>query len=210
MVPKIVDRQARRTLIAEALLRVTAAQGLEAVSVRHVAAEAGVSPGMVQHYFRTKDQMLQFALEVISERAEQRIGTRVAMLGQDPSPKELVRAVLVEMLPIDDERVLEAHIAVAFGARAATTPSIATRLGEQCAQLLEFLAARVRIAQRTGQASAHLDADCAARGLLALIDGLAMHALTQSNTAEMSLAVFDHHLDRLFATADVSNPAEAC
>ncbi len=197
--PKIVDHRARRTLIAEALLRVTAAHGLESVSVRHVATEAAVSPGMVQHYFRTKDQMLQFALDVISERGEQRINAGFTMLGVDPSPKDLVRTLLIEMLPIDDARRLEAHIAVAFGARAAAAPSIAARLREQCAQLLEFLAAQLRIAQQAGQVSTQLDPDCAARGLLALIDGLAMHALMLSNTAEQSLAVFDHYLDRLFS-----------
>ncbi len=103
------------------------------------------------------------------------------------------------MLPIDDARLLEAHIGVAFGARAAAAPSIAARLREQCAQLLEFLAAQLRDAQRAGQVSAQLDADWPARGLLALIDSLAMHALMQTNTAEQSLAVFDHHLDRVFA-----------
>ena len=36
--PKKVDRQERRTLIADALVRVAAEQGLEAVSLRHVAA----------------------------------------------------------------------------------------------------------------------------------------------------------------------------
>lgn len=196
--PKIVDHQTRRTLIAEALLRVTANQGLESASVRHVATEAGVSPGMVQHYFRTKDQMLRFALDVVSERVEQRIGAGMAMLGDDPSPKDLIRTVLIEILPIDDERHLEAHIAVAFGARAAATTSIASRLREQCAQLLEFLAAQLRIAQQAGQVSAQLNADHEARGLLALIDGLAMHALIQNNTADMSQTIFDHYLDRLF------------
>src|SRR3954467_4457371 len=42
-------------------MRVAAHQGLEAVSLRHVATEAGVSTGMVQHYFRTKDEMMTFA-----------------------------------------------------------------------------------------------------------------------------------------------------
>jgi AcrR family transcriptional regulator len=54
--PKKVDRQERRTLIADALMRVAADQGLAAVSLRTVAAEAGVSAGMVQPYFRTKDE----------------------------------------------------------------------------------------------------------------------------------------------------------
>jgi BetI-type transcriptional repressor, C-terminal len=88
---------------------------------------------------------------------------------------------------------------VAFGVRAAVAPSIAARLREQCALLLEFLAAQLRIAQQAGQVSAQLDADWAARGLFALMDGLAMHALMRTNTAEQSLSVFDHPLDQVFS-----------
>ncbi|WP_233157170.1 MULTISPECIES: TetR family transcriptional regulator [Amycolatopsis] len=39
------------------------------MSLREVAAEAGVSMGRVQHYFASKDDMLGFALELANERA---------------------------------------------------------------------------------------------------------------------------------------------
>ena len=53
-------------------MRVAARRGLEDVSLRHVAAEAGVTAGMVQHYFRTKDEMMVFAIGAVRERVEQR------------------------------------------------------------------------------------------------------------------------------------------
>ena len=68
--PKKVDHQERRTLIADALMRVAADQGLEAVSLRHVAAAAGVSSGMVQHYFRTKDEMMAARERLITRHPE--------------------------------------------------------------------------------------------------------------------------------------------
>jgi len=71
-VPKQVDPHERRTLLADALLRVAAHRGLMDVSLRHVAAEAGVTAGMVQHYFRTKDEMMIFALDVIAARRQGR------------------------------------------------------------------------------------------------------------------------------------------
>ncbi len=61
--PKRVDPLARRHSIAEAVFRLAAARGADAVSLRDVAGEAGVSLGMVQHYFRSKDEMLLFALD---------------------------------------------------------------------------------------------------------------------------------------------------
>jgi AcrR family transcriptional regulator len=47
---------------------VIGSRGLEAVSLRDVAAQAGVSMGAVQHYFASKDQMLLFALSHMRDR----------------------------------------------------------------------------------------------------------------------------------------------
>jgi AcrR family transcriptional regulator len=53
-------------------MSLAATRGLEAVSLRHVATEAGVSTGMVQHYFRTKDEMMTFALEMVMDNIQAR------------------------------------------------------------------------------------------------------------------------------------------
>src|SRR5258706_11920 len=102
--PKTVDHRERRTLIVDALMRVAAARGLEEVSLRHVAAEAGVTSGMVQHYFRTKDEMMAFAFLVVRERNEARIGEAVGRLGPAPQSRDLIRTMLTELLPMDQTR----------------------------------------------------------------------------------------------------------
>ncbi|MGH9006294.1 MAG: helix-turn-helix domain-containing protein, partial [Acidimicrobiales bacterium] len=48
----------RRQLL-EAALRLIAERGLHAATVRAVADEAGVTPGLVVHHFRTKDQLAE-------------------------------------------------------------------------------------------------------------------------------------------------------
>ena len=47
--PRKVDHDERRRHIVGALLRIAGTQGLDAVSMREVAQEAGVSLGAVQH-----------------------------------------------------------------------------------------------------------------------------------------------------------------
>ena len=47
--PKIVDHDARRAAIAEALWRVAERDGVEGVTMRAVAREAGWSTGVVTH-----------------------------------------------------------------------------------------------------------------------------------------------------------------
>lgn len=195
--PKKIDHQARREQIAHALWHVLAIQGLEAVSLRHVATTTGVSMGLVQHYFRTKDEMLLFALATVSEQVAARTKARLTALQNPAAPSALIRAVLLEMLPLDEQRRLEAHVAVAFHARAAVVPSIATSLRAGAVQLQDFLATLFRAAQQDGHAPAYLDPEREAIALLALVDGLSLHVLAQHYTAETALAVFEAHLARL-------------
>lgn len=190
---KRVDPRARREQIARALWRVTATDGLDAVSLRHVAAEAGVSMGMVQHWFRTKDQMLRFALQTVSEHVEARLGQRITEI-EHGSPREAVRALLVELLPLDEQRRLEAHVAVAFGARAAVSPGIADSLREGMDQMRAFLADRIRAANGPRRP----DPEHAAVALSALVDGLTAHILAGQCTPQAALAALEDHLDTLF------------
>ena len=49
--PKIVDHEAQRRLIAQAAVEWIATHGVETLSQRNVAALSGRSKGNVQHYF---------------------------------------------------------------------------------------------------------------------------------------------------------------
>src|SRR6185312_4339203 len=73
IMPRQVDHQQRREHIGDAVLHLIATRGLEAASLRNVAAEAGVSMGTVQHYFTTKQDMIAFALRYNYERSTRRI-----------------------------------------------------------------------------------------------------------------------------------------
>jgi AcrR family transcriptional regulator len=185
----MVDHQAQRARIADALMRVAADRGLEAVSVRHVAAEAGVSTGMVQHYFRTKDAMMAFALDMVSRNAEARIAADAPSLGANPTPRSLVRALFVQLLPLDEPRTQEAKVTLAFLAYAAVRPEAGARLHEIATGMRAFLAAQIQAA------AAVADPETAATALFALVDGLGMHIVTGQCSPEAALATLDAHLD---------------
>ncbi|MFU8852987.1 TetR/AcrR family transcriptional regulator [Micromonospora sp. SL1-18] len=199
--PKRVDHRERRTLIADALMRVAAERGLEAVSLRHVAAEAGVSSGMVQHYFRTKDEMMTFALSVVRERGEARVTRAVAALGDDPSPRTLLRTMLAELLPLDDARLADGRVALAFLAYTAVRPAIAAGLHRDTAELLAFIAGQIRAAQAAGSAEAPVAPEQAAVALLAVLEGLGVYLLGGHYPPETALAALDAQLDLLFGPA---------
>lgn len=202
--PKQVDQHERRTRIADALLRVAADRGVEAVSLRHVAAEAGVSTGMVQHYFRTKDEMLLFALEAVSERTQARLAGGEAVLDQPPTPGAFVRTLLVQQLPFDDTRRIEDRVALAFHAYAARNPSIAGKLREANSRLRAYLADLIRGAQAAHEVPTHLDPHHTATALLALVEGLGVQAAVEHHGPEEALGALDAHLETVFGAADRS------
>lgn len=186
--PKKVDHDERRRLIADALMRVAAEQGLEAVSLRHVATAAGVSAGMVQHYFHTKDEMMTFALAAVSERSEARVRAAVSTLGADPAPRLLLRTMIAALLPLDGPAREDGRVALAFLAYTAVRPAASAELRPSTAQFVEFIAS---LLPRGGST--------AAAGLLALMEGLGVYVLGGQYTAEQALDALDAQLELLFA-----------
>lgn len=108
--PKIVDHSQRRREVADALCRVVARGGIEAASVRAVAAEAGWSLGAVQYYFSTRQELLLFASEQLAGDLAERVTALASDKMTDPSPElrlERARLVIEELLPMDDRRYAE-------------------------------------------------------------------------------------------------------
>jgi AcrR family transcriptional regulator len=191
--PKRVDPQERRTLIADALMRVAARRGLEGVSLRHVAAEAGATSGMVQHYFRTKDEMMLFALQVVSENAAARIDAAVGALGGSPAPRDLLRAMLLQILPLDEARRADGRVALAFLAYAAVHPRVAAEQRRGATDMRDFVAGLIR-----DSPAAVADPVLAATTLLGLVEGLGIYLLNDVCPPETAMAALDAELDRIF------------
>lgn len=116
-VPKIVDHEQRRAELAAAVSRVVGRGGVEAASVRSVAAEAGWSMGALRYYFSTQDELLMFAMD----RMGQRIFDRVHGIyrgATESGSLERPTGMLCELLPLDDERRAEVLVWMAFMTRA--------------------------------------------------------------------------------------------
>lgn len=69
-----------RDRLIDAAFRVVAREGLEAASVKVIAAEAGVTPGLVHYHFATKEAVLEAALrrgldDYLARNRERRLAT---------------------------------------------------------------------------------------------------------------------------------------
>lgn len=172
--PKIVDKTERRRDIAEALIRLVAREGIETVSVRTVAVEAGVSAGAVQKYFSTKEEMFRFALELTGEY----LGQRWETVDQDGNLLDVLHRLVVEALPLDDQRRAEVIVVLAFTARAAVQPEWAKHVRESYEVMQEVTADYLRAAQDAGHIRDDVDAGQLADVVLGLVDGFSSRMLS--------------------------------
>ena len=196
--PKQVDHEERRRRIAEAVWGITAYRGLEAVSLRDVAAEAGVSMGMVQHYFKAKEQMILFACGYMVELAEQGAQELVAGSSNPDAPRSVIRSVFIQTLPLEEEQRAGTGVWLAFLTRAVVDPDLAAFVRRAWAGTQDLVAGQLRTAQRSGEISADLDPEREAIALVSLVDGLVSHLMVNHYSGDEALTVVDAQLDRLF------------
>lgn len=195
--PKQVDHEQRHRLITGALWRIAADSGLEAASLSQIAAEAGVSKGMVQHYFSSKEELFAAATSELKARVEQRLWRSLRTGPRPTTPSDTLGAVLFGLLPTDEESRIEALVENAFFIRALKQPDVADRFREGRVQLLTLLADYIRSGQRTGELNEDLDADNEAEVLLALVGGLGESLLLGHHTAAGANSVLQYHLTRM-------------
>ena len=171
--PKIVDHDARRAALAEAVWRVALERGLEDATLREIAAEAGWSTGVLAHYFADKDELLRFAFRLVVERAADRY--RRAL--EHHHRHEQLRAALRETLPLDEERRAEARVWLAFLGRSLVHPELARDRQAFYADWREALTRLLEAGQADGSLREDVDAKTEAVALIALADGLALQGV---------------------------------
>jgi TetR/AcrR family transcriptional repressor of bet genes len=197
-VPKRVDPDERRRAIAEAVYRVIGERGWEAVTLRDVAAAAGISMGQVQHYFATKTDMLVFAMGHMRDRVLARLRGHLAALPQPVTERDQIRAAMRVMLPVDEPGRQEAALNYAFFAAATATPEYAVLLRQGYTSQLAFARAQLTAAAADGLLRDGIDPGQEAVALYFLIHGLAPPLLIGQLTPDEALGLLDHQLARIF------------
>lgn len=98
--PKLGMGPIRREQICRAAAVVIAREGFAGSTMRMVAVEAGVSTGMLNHYFDNRQDLLTQALVYVSERSQEQM--REALVGVPPGVERL-EALLDSLLKDDEE-----------------------------------------------------------------------------------------------------------
>lgn len=172
--PRPADHDQRRIQIARAFQRLLAGQGFATVSFAKVAAEAGVSVGLIQHYFLGKDALLRYAYDDAVSRLSERVRARVqegAAAGL--STAEVLLNSLVELLPLDQERDVEYRVRQGLQAQALHNAGLADVARRSGGGLLAYVVTAVEDGRARGEVAPGVDAEPAARMILATVQGLA-------------------------------------
>lgn len=197
--PRTVDHAERRAQIAEALVRVAGREGVHAVTMRSVAAEAGVSLRLVQYYFETKAQLVVAAVRHLEQQSRQRWRERLAALPDPVPPRAFVEAFFAEALPTDPQSRLFHLVGTSYAVLAMTDPELAREPFVAGVDDLERrLADALERAERAGQLRDGVDVATEVAHLLALNHGLGTSVLVGQRTVEEARAVVRAHLDRVF------------
>lgn len=200
-VPRRVDAESQRADIAAAVLRLVARSGVEAVSLREVASEAGVSMGRVQHYFRSKQEMLLHGIRLAMGRMEERIAERLRGVPTGVPAEQALRAAIAEVLGDDPETRQVIRASVAYYARAQEDAEVAEVIFGDDPELRRFAELAIGQAQQEGRAAAEVDPALEAEILWSLADSLGTKVAFGQLDAEQARATMDYHLQRLFGRA---------
>lgn len=153
------------TRLLDGVLTVLAEQGVGALSVRSVAAAAGVSPAQVQYYYRTKSELVRAGFDHAGEQFLADVET-----AQPATLMDLVE----QWLPLDDRRERRARVWLAYAAISAVDAELAAASAQLDQDLRRWFVDQGL-------------SDHAASQLFALIDGVTIQCLMLPPSQRRSL-----------------------
>jgi TetR/AcrR family transcriptional repressor of bet genes len=168
--PVVVDPEVRRQQVAKVVAEIIVSAGLEAVTIRSVAAAAGFSTAVVSHYFAGRRDLLLYSYKMAQEHAFTRLEAAVKESNGDSSQ------LLESQLPFTEEARRDWMVFTAFWAWSIADPEFSLLQREQFRVALkrveEALLASLPETQRTDRKRIAFKA----RTLLSSLMGLSIQA----------------------------------
>jgi TetR/AcrR family transcriptional repressor of bet genes len=164
-------------------------RGIEDVTIRNVAAAAGLSIGAVQHHHRTKDDLIMAAMDEVSRNFIERVS---AALQPDASARKNLDAVCRILGGVDEESRTASVVWLAYASKATTSSAVADAHRASWRLMEEGL---TTLLQRWNPS---IGGDDAAM-LMALLDGIAIARATETDrmTPDRAHQLIDTYLNRL-------------
>jgi transcriptional repressor BetI len=164
--PKLGMEEIRRRQLIDATIASIHEVGFAESSLSRISARAGVSTGIVHHYFEDKAELLESTLRQLGTRLRQAVVRRLA---QARTPTERLLAVIDGNIGTDQFTPEGVSAWLAFWAQVPTSPQLTRIQHVIISRLHDNLVHALRLMGRK-------DADAIASVIEALIDGLWLRA----------------------------------
>ncbi|MCO1656139.1 TetR/AcrR family transcriptional regulator [Pseudonocardia humida] len=193
--PKIVDHEARRGEIIEAVWSLISSRGFQSVTMRELAAVAGYANGALTRYFPDKNAVLRAAFRRAYDATNERAGAAIG----DRGGLAALRLLCLEIMPLDDVRLREARVVIGFWDHAVGHADLVEFFESTMVEWRDQVRVYLRQARATGEVPAGRSDDVVVDGLLAMLMGLQINALfmPRDTTPARQLAMLDGFLDSL-------------
>jgi AcrR family transcriptional regulator len=173
-VPVRLDEAGRRTKIVRAAARVLGRQGYGATSLKDVAREAGVAPGLLHYYFESKEDLL---LEVVVVMERQMIAEWRAAVSEVDDPLERIVAGLDHAEARCSEQPEFLRLVLDLYTASLSSPALRLRCAALCSHLVDEIEIDVRRALGPLPAYSLVAPRDLAGAIGAAIDGIALSGL---------------------------------
>jgi len=193
--PKIVNHDVQREKFAEAAMRLIAQYGIEGVTMRAVATEAGLSYGSLFHYFDSKDDLLMHAVRHLTSQQT----TRVNEYASQYSGLKALEHLLFDDAIINESSRDSWLVWLTFQYKVALDAAFAKMHADLIRGWLKRIAGLLEEAKQAGEIRPALDVDFEAMALWAFSAGVGQMGLLHpvSLTADYQKKLISAYLDKL-------------
>jgi len=193
--PKVIDHDERRRHIVDVTWQLVLEGGLEAATMREIAARAGFANGALKHYFPGKD-------EIVSATYDSALTTMTRIIQEMVGDKhgiEAIRAHCLAALPLDDFRVSAGRVQVAFWNLALGNPELAAFFERHVQEWRDALSRYIAEGRADGDIRTAMGDDEIISRIMLLNTGANVLALLapEASTTELQTAHLDALLDDL-------------
>jgi AcrR family transcriptional regulator len=196
-----IDEAGRRSQIVHAAATVLGRRGYGATSLKDVAREAGVAPGLLHYYFESKEELL---LEVVVAMERQLMADWQEAIAGIDDPLERIVAGLDHAAARCAEQPECTRLVLDLYTAGLSSPGLRVRCAELCSHLAEQIEAEVRGALGPLPAYALVSPADLAGTIAAAIDGIALSALVLQQPAAARFHALKVLLLSLVVTAYVT------
>ena len=186
---RTADHAARRAQIVAAVKALALEVGLSHVTIAGVAQSAGISVGLVQHYYNSKEDLLLDTFRSVRTNIVERIDAAIARAERRHERiEQMLLNGLEQFLPITKKRRDEVRLMHAFTGAALENTTLQPGLRSAQTELQTRLEQALENGKLCGEVESVTDSPAEAYALLALTDGLAARLLAEGGRTQQTWA----------------------